>query len=105
METKIKNQITARQLQYLLVVGQAILRCWTLQQNLRPENGPIQPNSGACQTTRYNEGIQPSTVGDEDMDKPKGSLLAKACLSCPVMALAIARIPEPNSDTSYILII
>lgn len=104
MANEVKNQITQRQLQYLLVVGQAILPCWTLQQDLRPENGPIQPNSGACQGTRYNEGIQPSILKAEDMEKPEGSLLPKACLICPAMAQALARIPDLDSDTSYLLI-
>lgn len=67
--------------------GQVILPCWTdAQLHLREENGHIQPSSRACIRARYQLSIQPQVVDVEDMDKAAGSLLAKACSTCPIMA-------------------
>jgi hypothetical protein len=70
--------------------GKSILPCWTnTQLDLRKGYGHIQPNSGKCQSTRYNASIQPSILSATDMEKTEGSLLAKACLTCPIMTHAI----------------
>jgi len=95
MGNEVENQISPQQLVYLLSnEGQGVLPCWTKeQQDLNEGSGPIQPNSGTCHSTRYNAGIQPSILQYEDMQKPEGSLLARACSACRIMAQAIANIP------------
>lgn len=90
MAQNTENSINPSQLAYLQSTeGEVVLPCWT-NQVLRKGYGHIQPNSGACQSIRYSASVQPSVLRVEDMEKPEGSLLARACSTCPIMAQAIA---------------
>lgn len=91
MVQKIENKITPTQLEYLnSSKGPKILRC----AEFFPEEPPrFKPNSPKCNDMRYADGIQPSILSLEAMQTEKGQLLARACLTCPIMAQAIAQIP------------
>lgn len=89
----VTNEINRGQYAYLQSPeGQAILPCWVESQDLRPENGHIQPNSGPCMGARYVAEIQPqiATNDPKEMVGDETSPLPKACRICPIMAQTLA---------------
>jgi len=92
MRKAIDNQITETQLDYLKSnEGRTILLCWVL--SLTPNEPHFYPDSPKCIDMRYAKRIRPSIFTSEALKIEEGKMLAKACITCPIMAQAVAKIP------------
>lgn len=85
-------QITQKQYDYLESrEGAWILICWSFAH----QQGHIRAGGTECFNTRYEADIYPARVpNDQKIIDYKNEFLAPACRICPIMAQAIAAIPN-----------